>query len=248
MGVLDSLGVGNIAPNIDASTIWSYAGTFAGLILVGLVTFALFFGISFLKGKRYRFDTNLHWFETIQDRMVPIDEEKCEQLVIPGTTIRIFKTKEGRFLPAGTRPMGKKSYWVCRTRTGEIIYFALKDINKDLEEVGLDYDHGDARAMNENLRDLIKRAYTDKSTRWWQEYKEVISLAIIVFVMALAVVFVLGKAEKVIAATEPTLILAQEVMAESRDAMNALSNVCSNIKPVSGFKEEPKVENPGNET
>lgn len=239
MGVLDTLGVGGVFGGSlpSAGTVWGYLGTFAGLTGLFLVSVIIFLIVIYIISQKNKYIISLHWFQAIHGKMIPMMDEKAEELTIPGTTIRVFKTKKGKYLPAGVDPMGKNSYWIAKTRTGENIYFTVTDINKDMKEAGLDYDHSDARAQNENLRDLISKAYTQKSQKWWQEYKEVISLAILIFVFSLATIFVLGKAQKVISTTQPVLDLNAQVLEEVKKTLIVMDNLCGKSIGLAGISE-----------
>ena len=75
----------------------------------------------------------------------------------------------------------------------EIVNFSMKNINKEMKEANLNFDHTDQRYALTNLKELIKRNYKDKATPWWREYKEVISLVILIFVLSLSFFFLLSK-------------------------------------------------------
>ena len=59
----------------------------------------------------------------------------------------------------------------------EIVNFTLQNINEHAE-AELEYDHTDMRWAAENTKEFIKRNYRDKSTKWWQLYKDTISTVI----------------------------------------------------------------------
>jgi len=60
-------------------------------------------------------------------------------------------------------------------------------------EAGLDYDHTDMRYAYANLREIIKRNYRDKATKWWKEYANIIAVVVFVFVFTISFWFLIGK-------------------------------------------------------
>jgi phosphate/sulfate permease len=45
------------------------------------------------------------------------------------------------------------------------------------------------RAPNEFLKELINRNYRDKATPWWKEYKELIAMVVLIFVLGVTFFF-----------------------------------------------------------
>ena len=67
-----------------------------------------------------------------------------------------------------------------------------------MKESGLEYDHTDMRYAMVNLSELIKRNYRDKAIPWWKEYKDIIAVVILVFVMTLSFIFIIMQISKLI--------------------------------------------------
>lgn len=176
-----------------------------GSIFQGIGIFILFLGVLLVAGgvtlfllyklkEKKLYNKGLHFFEEITGVMQPVEDLMATELIVPGTSIRVFYIKEKDFyMPRGTKKMGKDSYWYAVLNNREIVNFVMKNLNKELKEANLEYDHTDVRYAYENLREIIKRNYKDKSLKWWKEYKEVISIAILIFALTLSFVFIMWK-------------------------------------------------------
>jgi len=189
MGLLDELGVGSV--NLDIGSIFRGATQIIVLILSFVVVCGITFFILRMKKNKNLDKEKIHWFEEVQGEMIPIDDDIARELTIPGTNIQVFYIKKkDLYLPRLRRKMGKNSYWVGIKSNGELVNFTLKNINEEMSEANLDFDHTDMRYALTNLKNLIQRNYRDKSQPWWREYKDVISLSILIFVMSLSFFFI----------------------------------------------------------
>lgn len=187
-------------PGLDFLKDFDFSGVLSGVGLFLLVLFLLFVvggGLLLILYKfkeRGLYNKKLHFFEEITGVMQPTEDFKAMELIVPGTSIRVFYIKEkDLYMPRGTKKMGKDSYWYAVLNNREIVNFTMTNLNKELKEANLDYDHTDVRYAYENLREIIKRNYKDKSTKWWKEYKDVIVNVIYIFVLTLSFIFIISK-------------------------------------------------------
>lgn len=167
-------------------------------IITALVMFFVVGGATYWfflrKGKNVDNKRTIYWFEETNGRMVRIGKDDALELIIPTTNIPVFYIKaRDMYLPKLVRKMGDNEYWCALRTNGEIVNFTMKNINDQMRESNLDFDHTDMRYAHTNLRELIKRNYKDKAVKWWVEYKEVISLVILIFVMTLSFIFIVSK-------------------------------------------------------
>jgi hypothetical protein len=179
---------------IDFTKILSSVGNFililiAVLLIGGIVIFYLY-----RRGEAKKYNKTLHFFEEVNGEIVPVEDLKGAEITIPNTNITVFyvKTKD-MYLPRATIRMGKNRFWYCVRNNREIINFRMRNINKETAEAGLDYDHTDMRYAQNNLREIIKRNFRDKSIKWWLAYKDTIAIVVFIFVMGLAFWFLLSK-------------------------------------------------------
>lgn len=191
--------VGEVTSKINVSGILSTIGTFVGIVFLFIIVGGIVFAILMLRKKKALYNKKIFWFEEIHGQVVPVDEDIACEMTVPGTNIQVFYIKKkDMYLPRPVKRMGKDSYWFVIKNNREIVNFTLKNINEEMKESNLDYDHTDMRYALTNLKDLIKRNYRDKSTPWWREYKEVISLVILIFVMSLSFYFLVSQIGKLI--------------------------------------------------
>lgn len=199
MGIADQLGVSGLGVNLNPSSFLSGLGQFLVLVLLFVIVGGIFYYTFYLKKKKKANNKKIFWFEEVNGSVVPIGDDNAAELTIPGTNIQVFyiKAKE-MYLPRPVKRMGKDAYWMMIKNNREIVNFAMRNINEDMKEANLDYDHTDMRYALTNLKELIKRNYRDKSQPWWREYKDVISLVILIFVLTLSFIFIISKIGKLI--------------------------------------------------
>ncbi len=180
--------------SFNLSGLLTGAWQFIVLIFLFVLVGGIFYYVYYKKKKRKDYNKKLFWFEEIHGYMVPIGQDSACELIIPGTQIRVFYIKEkDMYLPRPVKRMGKDAYWFAIKNNREIVNFTMKNINEEMKEANLDYDHTDMRYALSNLKELIKRNYRDKSQPWWREYKEIISLVLLIFVLTLSFIFIISK-------------------------------------------------------
>lgn len=188
------LGISNLGVNFDIKSILSGFGQF--IIILGLFALVggIFYYIYYLKKKKKKYDKKIFWFEEVNGQPIPVGDDNAAELTVPNTNIQVFYIKDkDMYLPRPVKRMGKDAYWFMIKNNRELVNFSLKNINEEMKEANLDYDHTDMRYALTNLKELIKRNYRDKSQPWWREYKEIISLVLLIFVLTLSFIFIIGK-------------------------------------------------------
>jgi len=194
MGLTDSLGLASSGININFDSILHGAGQFLLLLFLFLIAGVIFYFAYYLKKKKKKYDKKIFWFEEIHGEMVPIGDDSACELTIPGSTLTVFYIKKkNMYLPRPVIRMGKNAYWFAIRNNRELVNFSMKNINKEMKEANLNYDHTDMRYALTNLKELIKRNYRDNSQPWWREYKDVIGLVILIFVLTASFVFLFSK-------------------------------------------------------
>ena len=185
--------------DINFGSIFQGVIGFVALMFVFVLIGGMLFYFLHQRKNKKLYSKNIHWFEEVNGRFVPLDDDVAAELTIPHTNIQVFYIKKkDLYLPRLTRRMGKNAYWVGIKNNKEVINFTLKNLNEDMTEANLDYDHTDMRYALTNLLDLIKRNYKDKSQPWWREYKEVISLVILIFALSVSFFVLLWRTGQLI--------------------------------------------------
>lgn len=191
MGIsLESFDLGSFDFSIILDKIYSYVGIFLLLIVLG----GLIFGFTFMKkkdkDKRGKF--KIGWWHEIGERMEPSKMDEVDEIVIPGTTLRIFfNEKKDLWIPRFTRGVSANLYYVLLTPTNQVVNFVIPSLSKTLREANLEFDHTDMLWAAENSREYIKRNYKDKSTKWWQLYQNTIATAILIMVMTFSFIIII---------------------------------------------------------
>lgn len=116
------------------------------------------------------------------------------------------------YFPRGTKRMGKRSFWYFIKNNKELVNFTMKNLNEEMTEGKLEYDHTDMRYAETNLKELIKRNFRDKSMPWWKEYKEVISTVIIIFVVTFSFFFIMWRLGDILGEVSRLLTAAEQII------------------------------------
>ena len=175
-----------------------------GSILGGIGQFLLILFVFIIVGggtylffhwkKKREANKKIFWFEEVNGSMVATGDDTAVELTIPKTNITLFYIKnKDMYMPRPVKRMGQDSYWFCIKNNREIVNFVMKNLNEEMTEAKLDYDHTDMRYAHSNLRELIQRNYRDNSKPWWREYKDVIGLVVLIFVLSLSFFFIISK-------------------------------------------------------
>ncbi len=179
---------------IDISKIASGVGSLLAILFIAGIVGGLLILILWWRKEKALYTQKIHFFEEVNGQMIPIEDVMGAELTVPNTAIRIFYIKsKDLYMPRGTKKMGKRAYWYAIRNNREIVNFTIKNINEEMQQAGLDYDHTDMRYAHANLREIIKRNYKDKAKKWWQEYKDVIGMVIYVFIFTLAFYFLISQ-------------------------------------------------------
>lgn len=210
----------NLPSGVNTENLISGIGLFFGAIITFLFVGVIGGFIFYKRKEKQEYNKKIFWFEEVQGHMVPIDEDSAKELIVPGTSVAVFYIKKkDLYLPRGTRKMGKDAYWYAIRDNREIVNFSMKNLNEDMKEAGLDYDHTDQRYAWVNLREMIKRNYRDKSVVWWKEYKDIIATAIFIIIMTFAFWFLIhkigvlmGRADQILQRSEDIYKLAQQTL------------------------------------
>ncbi len=167
---------------------------FLGFLLIAVVIGALLgLGVMLWKKKKSRQEQKkIGWWEEVNGRPEPTFMEDVEEIVIPGTTLRVFYGKKRDiWLPRFTRGIKKDLFYVCITPTRQMVNFTLSGLSDDKKKAGMERDDTDMLWAAENTREFIKRNYKDKSVKWWQLYKDAISTAIHIMVNTFALILII---------------------------------------------------------
>ncbi len=180
MGILSDVG----APDIESALDMSGSGSTILLILLIIVVLIISGIGAFLyyskKYKKTAFKNQIPIFMKVAGKFHRIGLDWAKELFIPETNISLFYLKNKKiYLARPTRAMGKDEFWYYISENGEWINFDISNHPNDNTLSIANYDHRDTRYAYVNLKDIIKRNYTDKAVSWWKEYSGVITIVVV---------------------------------------------------------------------
>lgn len=199
--------------NIDLGGLSQGVLGFIVVLLIFLFVAAVVVIISLRIKNTKLYNNTIDWFEEVNGSAVPIGRDMAAILMIPGTNIPVFHIKsKDMYFPRGTKRMGKRSFWYFIKNNKELVNFTMKNLNEEMTEGKLEYDHTDMRYAETNLKELIKRNFRDKSMPWWKEYKEVISTVIIIFVVTFSFFFIMWRLGDILGEVSRLLTAAEQII------------------------------------
>lgn len=198
MGLLGDLTGGTVGDiGISFGGVTSFVSnliTFLGVI--GIIG-GLFAWWYYRKRQKTTYNKKIHIFEEINGQFIPSSEDTACEINIPGTSLKVFYLKKRNlYLARGTKQMGHNHYWYGIRSNGEWVNFTITNLNKELEEAGLDYDHIDMKYANTQLKRLMASQFKKKE-KWWEKYQKELTLVIFILLMTFAIWFLLSKVEDI---------------------------------------------------
>ena len=182
MGFLSNVGV-----NLPETNPVNWGGV--GLIVISIIVFVIAgmvtFFIVFNRNNKKKYSNKITFTKEINGRIFIVGEDYAKELSIPYTSIRVFFLKKAKtWSPKLIYDVGKNHFIILIGKGGEWINTDLRygkdgviELNDELKPTR-DY-------ANENLKELIKRNWTDKNQDWWKKnahYVFLIALGIIIII------------------------------------------------------------------
>jgi hypothetical protein len=231
MGFLGDLGV-----NAGAGFNWAGLGRGALIVLVFVLVAIVAGAIAFFyyskKAKKVMFKQKIPIFQEINGKRKRIGIDSARELFIPDTNISLYFLKGRKiYIARPTRSMGENEYWYSIAPNGEWVNF---DLSVDPEHDTLaiaDYDHRDTRYAFVNLKEIIKRNYSDKTVKWWKEYAPIITFIIIGFIFIGGCVFVLSRVGGLIKDLGPILQEFTKISGSMERSVQLAQNINSGVVP-----------------
>ncbi len=225
MGFLQNLGV-----DIGANFNWSKLGVGALVIFIFIFVAIIFGGLAFFyyskKAKKVAFKNKIPIFINTNGKLTRIGIDTAKELFIPDSNISLYFLKARKiYIARPTRAMGKDEYWYSISPNGEWVNF---DLSTDPEHNTLalaDYDHRDTRYAFTNLREIIKRNYSDKAVKWWKEYSPLITFIVMAFIFVAGCGFLISRVGALIREIPPLL----SEMSEIADAIGKAVQLSQNL-------------------
>ncbi|KKL77531.1 hypothetical protein LCGC14_2033990 [marine sediment metagenome] len=213
--------------NFMSSIGWAKFTTGVGLFFLTIFLFILVGGVLFWwLNRKYDRKVDIHnivWWEEIGEHMQLYGQsDKARELTIPGTNVKVFYIKARKmYLPRFTIKVGERTYFVGIRKNREIVNWRPKNLNKDMIESGLDYDHRDMRYASTNLKAMVDRNYRQKALPWYLEHKELIGVLILIIVVSGSFWFLFGKVEELLTLAGQILENAGVILNEANGMRNS---------------------------
>lgn len=188
MGFLQQLGVkvGETAQTtpINAGKVGLILACVLVFVIIGIITFVVIWD----NYQKKRYNKKIEFAKEINGKVYLTGEDWARELNIPGTSIKVFLLREkGSFSPKLIYTIGDNRFLILIGKGGEWINTDLRygadgviEINDKLKPTR-DY-------ANENLKDIIKRNWTDKNKNWWKENAYLVFLIIICALIIIALI------------------------------------------------------------
>lgn len=194
---------------------------FGALVILFLLIGGIGFALWYIRSRKNK-DTDykeIWWWEEAMKGPTPTRIDKAEEIIIPGTSLRVFYVKKkDLWLPRFTKGITKDLFFVGMTPNRQMVNFTLGSFSTNMKDANLQTDNTEMLWAAENTREFIKRNYKDKSTKWWKEYQGVITTAIYILVMTFSFILIIYFLKDLI----------QDVGALISTADNLLKNSCQN--------------------
>lgn len=237
MGLFGELGIN--APNFNAVN-WGSAGLILLTIILFIIAGVVTFFIIYNKSQKKKFIHKILFVKEVRGQIYIVGEDYAQELTIPYTSIKVFYLKDRKtYSPKLIYDTGKNLYIVLIGKGGEWINTNLRygkdgiiEVNDELKPTR-DY-------ANENLKELIKRNWTDKNKDWWKEnahYIFLIVLGVIIIIGCVILFIQIKKASGMLNSASVNYLEASRTYAESNtDFKEFLKEYfrTSGVTPISG--------------
>jgi flagellar basal body-associated protein FliL len=231
MGFIGDLGAPNVLQGSNMSgtgtTLLIILGVFLIVLVAGIITFNFYYK----KKQQLQFQYKIHIFKEVHGEPQPIDDDLAMEVYVQDSNVSLFYLKKKKlYIARPTLSMGKNAYWYNILKNGEWVNFCLKGSKDGSTFSEANYDHRDTRYAYINLKEIIKKNYTDKSVKWWKEYAPLITLIVFAVIFIVGCLLIAAKMGKVINGFQP---VADSMRIVSENLLK-VSNTCQTSGMVAG--------------
>jgi hypothetical protein len=212
---------GNLGNNIQINPVnWGNIGLILLIVVVFIIAGVVTFVVVYNKFQKKQYIHRILFVKEVRGDIKLIGEDYAKELNIPYTSIKVFYLKDKKtYSPKLIYDVGKNLYIILIGKGGEWINTNLRygkdgiiEVNDELKPTR-DY-------ANENLKELIKRNWTDKNKDWWKENAHYIFLIVLGVIIVIYLIWG-GILEKKTASYEAQASLnyqkASEIYAQSNN-------------------------------
>lgn len=218
-GVLENVGVN--LPKINSIN-WGNAGLIILGIIIFLVVGVVTFFIVMNKTNKKKYVHKILFAKEVNGKIFLTGEDYAKELIIPYTSIKVFYLKQMKtYSQKLVYDVGKNLYLILIGKGGEWINTDLRyglggiiELNDTLKPTR-DY-------ANENLKELIKRNWTDKNKDWWKanaQYIFLIILGVIIIVGCILIFVQVKKASGMLNGASINYLEASKIYSEANSGL-----------------------------
>lgn len=228
MAFSDFLGQLGVNVGTDPGT---FSFNFIGDIIILLLLCLIVGGFTYWYVQKKSYDKTIVKFREVNGITRRVGIEKAKEIILPNTSIRAFYLKKSKFfMPRPSIESGENEFWYFVRHDGEWINVGIANVNEELKQLGLKYDHTDMRMANAALKRLVDKSY--KKINWMKEWAPYIGFGVIIIMVSIGGYLVMGESAKVVGASAGN-VQALQGIAESLDRILASMN---NLAATSGVR------------
>lgn len=228
MGFLGDLGAPNLFGNMQGvgQTSLFIFGIFFILLITGIITFVYYSK----KLQKKQFKNKIIIFKEIHGKRTRIGADDAKEIYVPDSNISLYFLKNKKiYIARPTRAMGVDEYWYNILENGEWVNFDLSVVPGQNTLAKINYDHRDTRYAYINLKEIIKKNYSDKSVKWWKEYAPLITFVVVSFIFILGCWILLARIGKLITALGPIAEQFKQIAESMTNSVQVQQNLNSGI-------------------
>ena len=222
---MNTLGVN--LPNFNMPAILHGVGLFALFMFFFVVIASAVGGVMYLRMNKKRFSIIIKTYREVNGQLAETVPEYDVAMItkIPNTTLYVFYLKRTKIhLPVGTRRMGVNKYYYAIRNNNEFVNFDLGSLEKVITEKGLQYESQDIRYGNTQLKRLFDSEY--KSEKWWQTYRNEISVVVLIFFLVIGFFILIGQINKGILISNASTHTWNVITDKLSTIVSGLNNIC----------------------
>jgi len=177
------------------------------IVLVVAVIAGVIFYLLFDK-RRYKF--SIEAYGEVNGLTTRLGHDKARIFIIPNTSIKVFFLKKNKVIvPYPTIAIDKNTFCFFIRDDYEWVNIGFSNLNQDLKNLKIKYNHVDMRYANEELKELLKQY--DKQD-WLKKYGPILALIAMVVIMCIGFYFIADKLVDSITASSASTQASQQLL------------------------------------
>lgn len=199
---------------------------FIGDIIIFLILCIFAGGFTYLYLNKRSFNKTIVKFREINGVTRRVGIEKAREVVLPNTSVRAFFLKSSKFyIPRPSKETSENEFWFFIREDGEWVNVGLGNLNRELKELKIKFDHTDTRMANAALKKLVDNSY--KKINWIKEWAPYIGFSVIIIMLGIAGYLVMGESANVANAVAGNIDTLDSITQTLNDILSNINNIAS---------------------